>query len=102
MDTKKKIMDETSHLILHLTPQNEVKKGITIITKGKGVHVFDKEGNRYIDLEAGVTRPVHLGYGQKELAQAVYDQMCKLSYFTPMMFANEPAMELAKNYTRFY
>ena len=96
MDTKKKIMDETSHLILHLTPQNEVKKGITIITKGKGVHVFDKEGNRYIDLEAGMTRPVHLGYGQKELAQAVYDQMCKLSYFTPMMFANEPAMELAK------
>lgn len=96
MNPTRKIMDETSHLILHLTPQNEVKKGITVITKGQGVHVFDKEGKKYIDLVAGVTRPVHLGYGQKELAQAVYDQMCELSYFTPMMFANEPAIELAK------
>jgi len=89
-------MDQSSHLILHLTPKAEIAKGITVISRGEGVHVFDSEGNKYIDLVAGVTRPVHLGYGNKELAQAVYDQMMELAYFTPMMFANEPAIKLAE------
>jgi adenosylmethionine-8-amino-7-oxononanoate aminotransferase len=89
-------MDPSSHLILHLTPKAEIEKGITVISKGEGVHVFDSEGNKYIDLVAGVTRPVHLGYGHKELAQAIYDQMMELAYFTPLMFANEPAIKLAQ------
>jgi adenosylmethionine-8-amino-7-oxononanoate aminotransferase len=96
MSTTKKTMDETSHLILHLTPRTELKKGITVITKGEGVHVFDREGKKYIDLVAGVTRPVHLGYGNQELARAVYDQMIELAYFTPMTFATEPAIQLAE------
>ncbi len=96
METSKKKLDDTSHLILHLTPRDEIKKGIMVVSKGEGVHVFDAEGNKYMDLVAGVTRPVHLGYGNKELAQAVYDQMCEMAYFTPMMFANAPAMKLAE------
>ena len=66
------------------------------MSKGEGVHLFDREGNKYIDLMSGITRPVHLGYGNKELAQAIYDQVVELSYFTPMMFANEPAVKLAE------
>ncbi|MGD9045834.1 MAG: aspartate aminotransferase family protein [Desulfobacterales bacterium] len=89
-------MDQSSHLILHLTPKTEVEKGITVISRGEGVHVFDSEGKKYIDLVAGVTRPVHLGYGNTELAQAIYDQMMELAYFTPLMFANEPAIKLAE------
>jgi taurine-pyruvate aminotransferase len=65
-----------------------------VITKGDGVRVFDQDGKSYIDLVAGVTRPVHVGYGRKEIAQAVYDQLCELSYFTPMQFPNMPAMKL--------
>lgn len=95
MSTSMKTMNETSHLILHLTPRTEIRKGITVIARAEGVHVYDREGNRYLDLVAGMTRPVHLGYGNKELARAVYDQMCELSYFTPMTFANEPAIRLA-------
>jgi adenosylmethionine-8-amino-7-oxononanoate aminotransferase len=89
-------MDQSSHLILHLTPKTAVEKGITVISRGEGVHVFDSEGNKYIDLVAGVTRPIHLGYGNAELAQAIYDQMMTLAYFTPLMFANEPAIKLAE------
>ena len=89
-------MDQSSHLILHLTPKTEIEKGVTVISKGEGIHVFDSEGNKYIDLVAGVTRPVHLGYANEELAQAIYDQMMKLAYFTPLMFANEPAIKLAE------
>lgn len=96
MDTSKYKMNQESHLILHLTPRSEVEKGITVITRGEGSHVIDREGKRYIDLVAGVTRPVHLGYGNQELCQAIYDQMMELAYFTPLMFANEPAIKLAK------
>jgi len=89
-------MDSNSHLILQRTSKEQVEKGITVIARGKGVWVYDQEGKRYLDLVAGVTRPVHVGYGREEIAQAVYDQLCELSYFTPMQFANVPAMRLAE------
>lgn len=96
MATSKKKLDETSHLILHLTHRDAIKKGITVVSKGEGINVYDAEGKEYIDLTAGMTRPVHLGYGNKELAKAIYDQICQMSYFTPMMFTNAPAVELAE------
>ncbi|MGD2271517.1 MAG: aspartate aminotransferase family protein [Desulfobacterales bacterium] len=89
-------MDNSAHLILHITPKSTLEGGVTIIERGQGVEIFDSDGNRYLDLVAGVTRPVHVGYGRRELAQAVYDQICQLSYFTPMAFANIPAMKLAR------
>ncbi|HSB07807.1 MAG TPA: aspartate aminotransferase family protein, partial [Thermodesulfobacteriota bacterium] len=95
MDEKVR-MDGNSHLILQRTSKEQVEKGITVIARGKGVWVYDQEGKRYLDLVAGVTRPVHVGYGRKEIAQAVYDQLCELSYFTPMQFANVPAIRLAE------
>ena len=89
------VMDETSRLILHRTPREDVAQGITIMVKGEGVRVIDKTGRSYLDMVAGVTRPTHIGYGREEVARAAYDQMCKLHYFSPGGFANEPAMELA-------
>jgi len=96
MEAGKITMDDTSHLILHRTPRERVKEGITVITRGEGVRVFDGDGKSYLDLVSGVTRPVHVGYGRKEMAQAAYDQICQLSYFTPMLFSNMPAMKLAE------
>jgi adenosylmethionine-8-amino-7-oxononanoate aminotransferase len=96
MEAGKITMDYTSHLILHRTPRERVKEGITVITRGEGVRVFDGDGKSYLDLVSGVTRPVHVGYGRKEMAQAAYDQICQLSYFTPMLFSNMPAMKLAE------
>jgi hypothetical protein len=89
-------MDSNTHLILQRTPKDQLEKGIPVITRGEGVWIYDREGNRYLDLVAGVTRPVHVGYGREEIARAVYDQLCTLSYFTPMQFANEPALKLAE------
>jgi len=96
MTTKGREMDYTSHLILQRTPRELVKEGITVMVKGEGVRVFDQNGKGYLDLVSGVTRPVHVGYGRKEMAQAVHDQICQLPYFTPMQFSNEPAMKLAE------
>lgn len=88
--------DRNSHLILHRTTPEEIKQGIPVITRGEGVYVFDREGKKYLDFVAGVTRPVHVGFGRKELAQAAYDQMCKLAYYTPGQYVTEPALQLAE------
>lgn len=87
--------DPSSHLILHRTSRSDIQKGIPVIVRGEGARVFDQEGRAYIDLDAGVTRPVHVGYGRREIADAVHDQICALPYFTPMLFATPPAIQLA-------
>ncbi|NIQ38013.1 MAG: aminotransferase class III-fold pyridoxal phosphate-dependent enzyme [Proteobacteria bacterium] len=95
-DEQMEKMDSRSHLILNRTSRQEITEGITVITKGEGVYVFDQNGNRYLDLVSGVFRPVHVGYGRREIAQAVYEQICELAYFCPSQFSNLPAMELAE------
>ncbi len=96
MDQLVKKMDQASRLILHRTSKKDVQNGISIMVKGEGSWVYDQDGNRYLDLDAGVTRPVHVGHGRRELADAAHEQMCRLAYYTPMGFANLPAMELAE------
>jgi adenosylmethionine-8-amino-7-oxononanoate aminotransferase len=95
MEKNAQTLDVHSRLILHRTPRADIKNGIPIMVKGDGVRLIDKEGNRYLDMEAGITRPVHVGYGRKEVARAAHDQMCQLHYITPCGYANEPAMKLA-------
>jgi len=85
----------SKHLILHRTSEEVMREGVPIITKGEGVHVYDHNGKRYLDLTAGNTRPVHVGYGRQEIAQAVYDQILELPYFTPFRFGNLPSSKLA-------
>ncbi|MDR0354339.1 MAG: aspartate aminotransferase family protein [Deltaproteobacteria bacterium] len=87
--------DRTSNLILHRTSRKEIEDGILTIVKGQGIHVEDSNGNRYVDMDSGITRPVGLGYGRQEVAQAVYDQIMECSYVTPCARSNEPAMKLA-------
>ena len=72
-----------------------MEKGVPVMVKGSGVRVFDEQGKSYLDFVSGVTRPVHVGYGRKEIAQAVYDQICEIPYFAPAQFTNRPAVNLA-------
>jgi len=85
-----------SSLILCRTSKDVIKRGIPIITKGEGCYVYDREGRSYLDFMAGVTRPVHVGYGRKDLAEAIMKQATELPYFTPMHFTNPRALELAE------
>ncbi|MCC8194600.1 MAG: aspartate aminotransferase family protein, partial [Deltaproteobacteria bacterium] len=86
-----------SNLMLHRTPRKDIEDGrVRVLTKGEGLYVEDSDGNRYLEMASGHTRPVSLGYGNEEVAKAVYDQIVRLSYFTPCGWANEPAMLLAE------
>jgi len=83
-------------LIMFRTSKEIIEKGIPVITKGDGCYVYDQEGRSYLDFVAGVTRPVHVGYGRKDLAEAIMNQAVELAYFTPMNFTNPRAVELAE------
>jgi adenosylmethionine-8-amino-7-oxononanoate aminotransferase len=84
-----------SNLLLHRTSKAEVEKGIITLAKGDGIYLEDTKGNRYVDMVSGITRPVSLGYGCKEIAQACYDQIMTLAYATPCGRSNVVALELA-------
>lgn len=92
---KLKTNNANSSLIMCRTSKEMIRKGITVLTRGEGCRVFDETGRSYLDLAAGLTRPVHVGYGRKELAEAIAVQASELAYFTPMHFANSRAIELA-------
>ena len=77
------------------TSRTELEHGIPIIVRGEGVRIFDETGKAYLDLVSGWTRPVHIGYGRKEMAQAIHDQALQFHYFTPMQYGNPRAVELA-------
>ena len=45
-----------------------------IIAKGKGSHVWDENGKKYIDYLIG-SGPMLLGHGNPEVLEAVYEQL---------------------------
>lgn len=53
----------------------------SFIEKGEGCHVWDVDGNKFIDFGMGL-RSVTLGYNYKPVTDAVYSQILKGSNFT--------------------
>lgn len=70
--------------------------GPLVLEKGKGIYVWDNEGNRYIEGLAGLWCTA-LGFGETELVEAAAKQLTKLPYYH--LFggkAQGPAIELAE------
>ncbi|WP_111512171.1 aspartate aminotransferase family protein [Mycobacterium kyogaense] len=67
----------------------------TVITRGEGVHIWDSEGNKYIDGLSGLF-VVQVGHGRAELAEAAAKQAESLAFFPLWSFATPPAVELAE------
>ena len=67
-----------------------------VIERGEGVHVFDADGRRYLDGTASLWYS-NLGYGRREITEAVAAQMDKLgAYPRSADFSNPPANALAE------
>ncbi len=69
----------TDHKALHVA-------GTHVIVSGEGCHLTDTEGNRLLDLMAGLWC-VNVGYGRAEIAQAVYEQLSTLPYYCSALSA---------------
>ncbi len=69
-----------------------------VLTRGEGIYVYDSDGNRYIDGPAGMWC-VNVGYGRREIADAVAKQLAEMPYDSPWSFTNIPAAQLAERLT---
>jgi len=64
-----------------------------VLTSGKGVHVWDEDGNRYLDLLAGIAC-VGLGHANEAVADAIADQARTLGHVSNF-FATDTQIALA-------
>jgi putrescine aminotransferase len=70
-------------------------KGVRVIVRGQGVHLWDSEGQRLIDGMSGLWC-VNVGYGRTSISQAVYRQMETLPFYNSFFnTTNVPAVQLA-------
>jgi putrescine aminotransferase len=71
-------------------------EGTRIITKGEGVWLTDVDGRRYLDAFSGLWN-VAVGYGRREIADAVHAQMLALPFYNNFFKSTTvPAIELAE------
>lgn len=65
-----------------------------IITGGEGIRIRDHEGRELIDAFAGIYCNL-VGYGRREIADAMHEQALKLPYYPSFRgYSNEPAIRL--------
>ena len=88
-------LDAANHLHPFTNHDDMHRLGTHIITEASGVWVRDAEGRRLLDGLAGLWA-VNIGYGRREVVNAVAEQMTRLSYY-PSFFnsTTEPAIRLA-------
>ncbi|MBY4607710.1 aspartate aminotransferase family protein [Rhizobium sp. 9T] len=87
----------------HLHPFADMKKlnadGARVIQRGEGVYIFDDRGRKYLDGFAGLWC-VNIGYGRREIAEAVARQMNELPYYNTFFgTTSTPTALLAQNVT---
>jgi adenosylmethionine-8-amino-7-oxononanoate aminotransferase len=85
------------HLWQHFTRAVDTR---IVIERGEGCHIWDSEGNRYLDALAALYC-VNIGYGPwPEIAEAAAKQLERLPFFTNWVgFATPPSLELAEKLT---
>lgn len=88
---------DQAHLWHPWTGHSDVSDGIRIIVRGDGCHVFDEEGNQYIDCKAGAYN-ASCGYNCRPIIEAITGQLAELMTFDLCAFSNVPAVLLAKQY----
>jgi len=117
-----RIIDLESRYVVH-----SYNRAPFVLAHGEGVYLYDTEGNRYLDLMAGIAVNA-LGYGDPELARVIAEQaadlihvcnlyhtaphaelaarLCELSFADRVFFnnsgseANETAIKFARKWAR--
>jgi adenosylmethionine-8-amino-7-oxononanoate aminotransferase len=65
-----------------------------ILDRADHVYVWDVDGNRYLDAIAGIGC-ITVGYGRREIADAMAAQAARLPFNAGNIFTSEPAIRLA-------
>jgi adenosylmethionine-8-amino-7-oxononanoate transaminase len=66
-----------------------------VIKRAEGMHLYDTDGNRYLDGVSSLWLTVH-GHGVPEIDAAIRDQLGHLDHTTFLGLTHEPGIELAE------
>ncbi|MEM7221982.1 MAG: aminotransferase [Pseudomonadota bacterium] len=67
----------------------------TVVAEAEGIYVKDSDGNKLIDAPAGMWC-VNIGYGRREMAEAIGEQVLAMPYNSPWSLTNAPSAVLAR------
>jgi len=101
-DTEQLYLHDRNHIIHPWIDLGTAKtRDPLIIAEAEGVHVYDTHGQRMIDGIGGMWC-VNVGYGRKEMAEAIADQVMRLPYFCPFDFISTPqSIEFGRRLTEY-
>lgn len=69
-----------------------------VIERGEGMHVWDEQGNRYLDCFGGVLT-VSVGHANADVNKAIHAQIDKITH-TSTLYVNKPVAELGAEVAR--
>ncbi len=71
------------------------RDGALVITRGEGCHLWDADGQRYLDAVGGLWC-TNIGLGRREMATAIADQVERLAFSNSFVdMTNDPSARLA-------
>ena len=96
MDTAKLQEQAIKHLWLHFTQMAGYDPDKhPVMVRGEGIHLFDSNGNKYMDFLSGLFT-VQIGYSHgEEIGRAMLEQAMELPYYTNWTYSHPRAIELA-------
>ena len=75
----------TAHVLHAFGDLNELEKTPPlVVTRGQGVHIFDDDGQEYIEAASGVWS-ANLGFNDEDLIEAAIKQLRELPYYHALM-----------------
>ncbi|KVW89256.1 aspartate aminotransferase family protein [Burkholderia cepacia] len=83
--------DAAHHLHAFVDQKALNEEGARVMVRGEGVHLWDNDGNRYLDGMSGLWC-TNVGYGRPELIDAAAWQMKELSYYNMFFHTTHPSV----------
>ncbi|MBD9502690.1 aspartate aminotransferase family protein [Pseudomonas sp. BGr12] len=83
--------DAAHHIHAFLDQKALNAEGPRVMVRGEGLHLWDNDGNQYIDGMSGLWC-TNLGYGRKDLTAAATAQLDELPYYNMFFHTTHPAV----------
>lgn len=93
MGNMQEMMEEAEQYLIHTYNRHKI-----VLDKGEGMYLYDVEGKKYLDFGAGIA-VFALGYNNKELNEALKEQIDKLVH-TSNLFYHTNLASAAKKITK--
>ncbi|HEX4458639.1 MAG TPA: aminotransferase class III-fold pyridoxal phosphate-dependent enzyme, partial [Polyangia bacterium] len=71
-----------------------LQRELPVIARGDGVYLYDRTGKRYFDASSGAY-VASVGHGNREVADAIAEQLGRVAYVNGTQFTSEPTEALA-------